>query len=58
MPGRSFPAFFIILNVFFRIYQKHVIKHGLLFASASKKLYLCGRYPEYNLFTLKKANAY
>jgi len=32
---------------------KDVFKHNNLFAQMQKRLYLCDRYPEYNLFTLK-----
>lgn len=33
--------------------QKYVIKHIKSFAQIKKNFYLCTRYPEYNLFTLK-----
>ena len=36
----------------------YVIKHQYLFGCDVKSEYLCTRYPEYNLFTLKKANTY
>ena len=30
----------------------------VLFFYLKKNMYLCNRYPEYNLFTLKKTNTY
>ena len=33
--------------------RKHVIYHIKIFVLVEKKKYLCRRYPEYNLFTLK-----
>ena len=30
----------------------------VLFVYLKKNMYLCKRYPEYNLFTLKKTNTY
>ena len=32
----------------------YVIKHANIFFLSLKTVYLCSRYPEYNLFTLKK----
>ena len=37
------------------IFPKLII---ILFFYSNKNSYLCKRYPEYNLFTLKKTNTY
>ncbi len=40
------------------ILQKYVFKHTKIFVQFKKNSYLCHRYPEYNLFTLKETNTY
>ena len=40
------------------ILQKYVFKHTKIFVQFKKNSYLCQRYPEYNLFTLKETNTY
>ena len=43
----------ILMNIAF-IYSKYMKIISFLFGHIEKVLYLCNRYPENNLFTLKK----